>query len=106
MFDEYSKNLCYVGSSVNPVELTNLLAPLDTFLSVFPLHIVGIDLHRKLQLMERNSNARNKRGRMPSFSFHPPEEVYVIDDDSEPLPQDPTEELPKSGDSNALLDSM
>ncbi|XP_022134426.1 DExH-box ATP-dependent RNA helicase DExH17 [Momordica charantia] len=67
---------------------------------------IGIDLHRKLQLMERNSNARNKWGRMPSSSFHPPEELYVIDDDSEPLPQDATKELPRSADSNALLDSM
>ncbi|XP_038890739.1 DExH-box ATP-dependent RNA helicase DExH17 [Benincasa hispida] len=66
---------------------------------------IGIDLHRKVQLMERNLNAKNKWGRMP-LSSHPPEEVYVIDDDSEPLPQAATEELPISGNSNALLDSM
>ncbi|TYK03118.1 ATP-dependent DNA helicase MER3-like protein [Cucumis melo var. makuwa] len=66
---------------------------------------IGIDLHRKLQLMEQNLNVRNKWGRMPPSS-HPPEEVYVIDDDGEPLPQAATNELPISGDLNPLLDSM
>ncbi|KAG7033104.1 DExH-box ATP-dependent RNA helicase DExH17, partial [Cucurbita argyrosperma subsp. argyrosperma] len=67
---------------------------------------IGIDLHRKLQLMERNSNARSKWGRIPPSSFPPPEEVYIIDNDSEPLPQAAVKEPPKSCDSNSLLDSM
>jgi ATP-dependent DNA helicase HFM1/MER3 len=63
------------------------------------IHVVGIDLHRKLLLMkESNLSMKYKQRNKQPSSFPPPEEIHIIDD-NEITSRAPAKELHNSANS-------
>ncbi|XP_050223157.1 DExH-box ATP-dependent RNA helicase DExH17 isoform X2 [Mercurialis annua] len=68
---------------------------------------IGLDFHNKLLLMKDNdSDIKSKRGHNRPSYFSPPKEVYVIEDDNEPVWHAPSGKLSNLTKSKADRSSM